>query len=93
MIYRKVLDVQASGIDINTLENDSFPQLKIETSLMVKQLFSDLKMSLDQKTGKKHSIYYLNLLCKDYLTSNFLLNSFLNSSRSHSMKRSIGFSK
>lgn len=57
MIYRKVLDVQASGIDINTLENDSFPQLKIETSLMVKQLFSDLKMSLNQKTGKKPPIY------------------------------------
>ena len=39
MVYNKVPEIHESGIDLDTLENDSFPQLKIENSLMVKKLF------------------------------------------------------
>jgi hypothetical protein len=43
MSYKAIRDIKSSGIDYKTLENDSFPQLKIENSLMVHQLFKDLK--------------------------------------------------
>jgi len=37
--YTKLPEILNSGIDVDTLENDSFPQLKIENSLMVEKLF------------------------------------------------------
>lgn len=43
-------EVIEPGIDFYTLENDSFPQLKMENTLLVIRLFDDLKKSLDVKT-------------------------------------------
>lgn len=52
MNYQRIQQITSTGVDYDTLENDSFPQLKIENSLMVHQLFSELKKSLDMKTSK-----------------------------------------
>jgi hypothetical protein len=45
-----------SGVDFETLENESFPQLKMENTLLVQKLFNELKKSLDVKTSKNNSI-------------------------------------
>ena len=48
----KINEHMRAGIDFDTLENDSFPQLKMENTLLVQRLFEDLKKSLDVKTSK-----------------------------------------
>lgn len=55
--YSKLPAVTSAGVDFDTLEQDAFPQLKMENTLLVQKLFQELQKSLDIKTSK---FYFLN---------------------------------
>lgn len=48
--YRRLDDIRDSGVDMETLRNDSFPQLKLENTIFVEQLFEDMALELDLHT-------------------------------------------
>lgn len=40
------------GIDLETLQQDSFPQLKMENTILIQKLFMNINNCLDVKTSK-----------------------------------------
>jgi Ca2+-binding EF-hand superfamily protein len=48
--YRQLDDIKESGIDMDTLRNDAFPQLRIENTMFVTKLFEDMELELDLKS-------------------------------------------
>ena len=50
--YKKIPEIQKTGVDMHTLLNDSFPALKYENTLFIDKLFKEMETQIDIKTSK-----------------------------------------
>lgn len=46
------MKIEGAGIDLRTLMNDGFPQLKFENAMVVEKLFDNIRKEMDQKTQR-----------------------------------------
>ena len=46
------MKIEGAGIDLKTLMNDGFPQLKFENAMVVEKLFDNIRKEMDQKTQR-----------------------------------------
>ena len=47
-----MVKIEGAGIDLRTLMNDGFPQLKFENAMVVEKMFENIRKEMDQKTQR-----------------------------------------
>ena len=46
------VDIDGAGIDLKTLMNDGFPQLKFENAMVIEKLFENIRREMDTRTKR-----------------------------------------
>ena len=62
------VSIDGAGIDLKTLMNDGFPQLKFENAMVIEKLFENIRREMDVKTKRVTFDSFLSLV-KSFMTT------------------------
>ena len=62
------VSIDGAGIDLKTLMNDGFPQLKFENAMVIEKLFENIRREMDVRTKRVTFDSFLSLV-KSFMTT------------------------
>ena len=62
------VSIDGAGIDLKTLMNDGFPQLKFENAMVIEKLFENIRREMDVRTKRVTFDSFLALV-KSFMTT------------------------
>ena len=62
------ISIDGAGIDLKTLMNDGFPQLKFENAMVIEKLFENIRKEMDTRTKRVTFESFLTLV-KSFMTT------------------------